>query len=748
MKSVRYRNPERSWIVASMSLEGKKETFIATGDIPYSETEEPVQLYGEWIEDKKYGKQLKVSAAHRILPTSVAGIRNYLASSEDIKGIGPARATRLSDHFGATLLRILDKEPERISECPGITVAMARTIAEGWQRDSAARQLAIYLAKHSISPKWASRILKVWDPATAVSRMESNPYSLTEIDGIGFATADEMALAMGAKKDSPERTRAACKHVLLESIQKGNVFLHEGQLILEVCKLTHPRTKSTEAMEKAELSAAAALAKAVEAKEVIVEEVSDGIMTLKLIYLPWYYKAEKGLAERITELNAYDHEIPKHLESSIREVQEQQHVEFSTKQVDAIRGAFSNHTLVITGGPGTGKTTCTRAICQVSESCKLAILLTAPTGRAAKRLSEVTGRDATTIHRLLKFRDGGPTHTKGNPIDADVLIVDESSMLDLELAYKLFDAVPDHCSVILVGDIDQLPAVGAGTTLRDIISSRKIATVTLDTIFRQAQSSLIVRNAHCIRRGEMPQFPETKDVKENSYVMWIPTNQDPDINGKDDAVWLKEKLGRLVSKNIPEKYAGGSKPINPIRDIQVLVPMKKHTMGSYELNKVLQDALNPNGIEFSAGGKVFRYGDRVMQMKNNYSEGMDVYNGDIGFIISHNPEEKTIQVDFYDRTVDYPYEDINDLVLAYAQTIHKSQGSEYPIVVVVMGYQHWPMLERNLIYTANTRAKELCLFMASKGAIEQAVKNNPVSDRNTYLAQRIRAYSPKEITSA
>ena len=740
MLSVRYRNAERTWMVAQMQLESK-ESFCATGDIPFSEAGEPIQLYGEWSEDKKYGKQFKVSSAHRLLPTSVSGLRSYLANSEDIKGIGPIRAGKLAAFFGSRLLSVLDTRPEQLADCPGISVDQAKRIADSWKQDSATRQLSIFLGEHNISPRWAGRILKQWDPGTAVENLRKNPYALTAVDGIGFITADEIALNLGGKKDSPERIAAACIYVVSQAVQEGNTFLHEQQLVNAIVKLVSPRGKDTTKIEE---QAIQAVTDAVADKKLSCQEVSDGFTCARLLYLPYLYKAEKGLAERIAELNDYEHSIPRQLDQKVLEVQERQHVRFSDKQMAAIRGAYSNHTLVITGGPGTGKTTCTKAICEIADSLGKHALLCAPTGRAAKRLSEVTGRTASTIHRMLGWRDDGPVHNRSNPIEADVLIVDESSMLDLDLADKLFQAVPDSCSVVLIGDVDQLPAVGAGATLRDIISSKSVPTVILDTIFRQAEQSLIIRNAHLIRRGEIPRFPETKGVKENSYVMWIPPAPKGTEGGRDDAEWLKTTLASLVTKHIPNKIKDGFKPVDPIRDIQVLVPMKKHTMGTHELNKVLQKALNPNGDEFTVRGKVFRIGDRVMQTRNNYDEGMDVYNGDIGFIIDHRLEDKQMVVDFYGRSVTYEYESADDLQLAYAQTIHKSQGSEYPIVIVVMAYQHWPMLERNLIYTANTRAKQLCLFLASKGAIERAVKNNPVHERNTYLAQRLRAYMNKE----
>lgn len=736
--SVRYRNPERNWLVTQMRSDDK-EIFIATGDIPYSETEEPVQLYGEWIEDKKYGKQFKVSSSHRILPTDMEGIVRYLSASEDIKGIGPVRANKLSMFFRERLLGVLDNAPNILSQCPGISDELAKRIAEGWKRDSAIRQLSIFMARHGISPRWAGRILKQWDIGTATNRIEKNPYSLTEIDGIGFITADEIALSLGGKKDSQERIDAACVYVVAQAVNDGNVFLHESQLISEMIKLISPRGKDSSKLEGMVVQA---VTSAITNKRLECQTVSDGISTMRLLYLPHLYKAEKELAERLAELSEYAHNTPKGLEGVLKQVQEDQQINFSAKQVAAIRGAFSNHTLVITGGPGTGKTTSTKAICNIADMLHFHVVLSAPTGRAAKRLSEVTGRPASTIHRMLKWRDDGPIHNNRNPIDATILIVDEASMLDLDLANKLFQAVPNDCVVILIGDVDQLPAVGAGATLRDIISSKRVPTITLDAVFRQSESSLIIRNAHLIRKGEIPRFPNEKEVKENSYVMWIPPAPKGTVGGRDDAEWLKEKLSRLVSVNIPEKYK-----VNPIKDIQVLVPMKKNTLGTYELNKVLQKALNPNGQEFTAGGKAFRIGDRVMQTRNNYDEGMDIYNGDIGFVVSNQLEEKCVDVDFYGRIVSIPYEELGDLQLAYAQTIHKAQGSEYPIVIIVMAFQHWPMLERNLLYTANTRAKEMCLFMASKGAIERAVKNNPVKERNTYLAQRLKALIDKEVMS-
>lgn len=738
--SIRYRNPEHTWLIATMKYVNKKETFTAVGDIPFADPEVEIMIYGEWVEDKKYGKQFKVTTSHRVLPTNLFDLTRYLASSEEIKGIGPVRAGKLASFFGSKLLNTLDDENVqcKLKECPGISNEMARTIASSWKQDSAIRRLSIFLCGHGISSHWARRILRQWDTGNAVESIQKNPYKLTEIDGIGFHTADEIASSLGYKKDSLERIVAACIYILQKTSSEGHVFLYEQQLIDEVVKLIVPRGKDE---TKVREQSSQAITESINNNQIKVEIISDNYSTIKLLYLPHLYKAEKYLSERITELNEYNHKTPIHLEEYVEAVQDKQHVKFSDKQLEAIRGAFSNHTMVITGGPGTGKTTCTRAIYEIAKRLSRKLYGVAPTGRAAKRLSEITGGDATTIHRLLGWGQDGPKFNRGNHIEADILIIDESSMLDLELGHCLFEAIPERCSVIFVGDANQLPAIGAGTVLRDIIKSNTIPTVTLETVFRQAEQSLIIRNAHLIRQGELPRFPETKGVDEDCYVMWMPTNKDKEVNGKDDDKWLKEKLCQLVTSNIINKCSKMNKPIDPIKDIQVLVPMKKGTIGSHELNKVLQEALNPNGKEFIAGGRVFRYGDRVMQTRNNYDKEMEVYNGDIGFIESHDPEEKSVSINFYGRRVIFNYEELLYITHAYAQTIHKAQGSEYPVVVIVMAYQHWPMLERNLFYTASTRAKQLCVFILAKGAVQQAIKNNPVHNRNSYLAYRLKELS-------
>lgn len=741
VERIIYRSPGGDWSVTRMiGTEGKNraKSFCAVGPIPYCEQEEVIEMIGSWHSDKKYGQQFKAGHAYKLLPATVAGIKGYLANAKNIKGIGPSRADKLVKHFGIEILEILNTTPDRLSECPGISPDLALRIGAAWGEDSIERRIGMFLEQHGISCRWVDRILETFPHQKAIDIIKQNPYKLTKVDGIGFLSADVMAKSLGFPESSPERAEAACVYCVSVNESKGHVFTHEGQLILELVKLLNPKAKSSEELAKAEVEATEALKKVVERGELISEKMKDDIMELTMIYRPHLHNAEVQLATRIRELNNYSHEIPERLDTVLHDVQEKMDLPFSPKQREAIRNVFSNHVLIITGGPGTGKTTCVRAITECAEKLGQLAVLVAPTGRAAKRLSEVTGRTTSTIHKALGWGHNGPSYGPGVPISADVLIVDEASMVDLDLAHALFSAVPDSCSVVLIGDTDQLPAIGPGSVLRDLIRSKQVKTTVLDTIFRQAEDSTIIRNAHLIRQGEKPRF-DAKGDKENSHVFWIPTKKNEDDETIEDVEWAREKLIRLVGSNIPERIKVNDKPVDPIRDVQVLVPMKKLSLGVHELNPLLQQTLNPNGKVFTINGREFRIGDRVIQLRNNYEPGMEISNGDIGFIKANDPEEKFITIDFYGRDVEYPHAGIQELQLAYAQTVHKAQGSEYPVVVIVMGKQHWPMLERNLLYTANTRAKNLCLFIASHGAIEHAVKNNPVKERNTYLAQRLRS---------
>jgi exodeoxyribonuclease V alpha subunit len=722
---IRWRNADNSWAVASFTVLSGKDKYLemtVVGNLPYSDPDEIFEITGEWESNKEYGEQFKVISAFRQLPTTSVGLERYLA--RQIDGVGPAKAGALVNEFGTKLVEILDSDPDALMNCKGISKTLAERITKSWSKDKAKRQIGMFLAQYGISPDWAPRISDAFGIGKAVEVVTSNPYLLTKVDGIGFKTADGMAKSMGWPKISPQRTEAAFTYVLQENNLKGNVFMHQGQLIEEVC---HIAGVSEEECEKS-------LNNVLARSELIREEINDRGITLPLLYLPKLYKAETELAEKVIQASKVTNKAPDCTEALINLVSEDMHKPLSDQQKGAILYAISNNLSIITGGPGTGKTTIVQALVRVAERLGKTCVLMAPTGRASKRLSEVASRPASTIHRALKFdpKEYKFGHDKDNPLLADLVIVDESSMLDLDLAHKLFEAIPDNCSVVLIGDTDQLPAVGPGMVLKDLITSNKTPTTTLTNIFRQAEGSLIIQNAHKIRRGELPTFPP-KGTDTDSYFIEVPKCNG--VSGKkvEDISWLKATLSKLVKESIPGKLN-----IDPVKDIQVLVPMKKGTAGVPELNIVLQETLNPKGMKFSVEGREFRLGDRVMQLKNNYGEDVDVYNGDIGIIKAVNKEEKLIRIDFYGKLVDYPFESVGDLQLAYAQTIHKSQGSEYPVVIIVMLMQHFAMLERNLLYTANTRAKQMAIFLASKGAVELAAKRCQVKERNTSLSMRIR----------
>jgi exodeoxyribonuclease V alpha subunit len=696
------------------------EEITAKGHIPkVSDRKDIYEMVGTRVVDPKYGMQFDVIDAERMLPDTPAGIQQFLA--DEVAGIGPARAARLVDHFGHNISVILSGEPERLIECPGISPSLVARITASWKEvgETSFKSTKLALASKGISRAYARMLIDHFGGQT-VDILSNNPYRATEVDRIGFKIADEIAQKWGWPKVSPERTEAACAFVVKEATNSGHVFMHLDEFLnsmQHICKAT-------------EEEAIAALGKSVERGELIRDEVDTEHGKMVTIYLPYLHRAEIRLASRLAELQGYPHEIPPALDETLVRVQSSMHQELSAKQVEGVRNAFTSHVSGVTGGPGTGKTTLVKALVELAERLGLGCVLAAPTGRAAKRLSEVTGRAASTIHRLLEF-DGDNyvfNRNRSCPIEADVLILDESSMLDLPLADSLFDAVPDHCSVVIIGDVDQLPAVGAGMVLRDLINSRILKFTVLDTIFRQAEGSLIIRNAHRIREGKVPQFPP-RGTPVDCFFMDVPKVFDPQKGRKvDDIEFVKKSLARLCTHDIPTKLK-----IDPIKDIQVLVPMKVGDAGTHEFNRVLQDALNPEGSRIT--GTTFRRNDRVMQFKNNYK--LDIFNGDIGFIDRYDGEEKVIYVDFYGRKVGYPIEKLEDLQLAYAQTIHKSQGSEYPVVIVVMMMQHYIMLERNLFYTATTRGKRMCLYLASRSAIELAPKNSK-TQRNSLLNKRLR----------
>ena len=595
-------------------------------------------------------------------------------------------------------------------------------IAEAWEAQREVKNVMLFLQSHNVSTSHAAKIYKTYEN-DSIPIVRENPYRLADdIYGIGFKTADTIAQKLGVEPESPHRVNAGMKYVLSQKSDDGHLFLYRQDLI-EACE--EILEVSTDAIEQGIETLAAG-------EEIIIEETNADPQSQNLdgnqanseqtaIYLAPFYYAEIGVTNVFTRLlrkGTVQHPL-KFLDESITKLEKQMGMRFATNQREAIRTAITSRAMILTGGPGTGKTTTIIGIIQLFEQLSQRIVLAAPTGRAAKRLSETTGREAKTIHRLLEFspQEMGFKRDQENPIEADVVIIDEMSMVDCVLMNSLMKAVPRDAVVIMVGDVDQLPSVGAGNVLKDLIHSEMITVVKLTDIFRQAQQSMIVTNAHRINRGE---FPKLSGPRDRNFFFIKET----------EPVEVTKRILELVKTRLPKHYG-----YHPLDDIQVLCPMRRSPVGSENLNKELQETLNANPTDYVRGGRGFRVGDKVMQVRTNYD--YDGFNGDIGRITKSDPVEKLLTVTFPDKVVDYDVADLNELVLAYATTVHKAQGSEYPAVVMPLTTQHYMMLQRNLLYTAITRAKELVVIVGSKEALSISIRNNKVVERNSYLAERL-----------
>lgn len=730
----------RICVVRPETPSAELSSFKAVGPIPVADMDELVEFTGEFETNAKYGDQFKVVSATPVIPTTLAGKKKFLINHVD--GVGPATADKLLEHFGHDIIDVLDNNPARLKEVVGEKTAEKMIASWQAEHNPYLRQLKLFLAQYGISDGISNRIYDCFGERS-IEVIQGNPYKLTRVSGIGFKMADNLARALGWPPQCKERVEAAFKYVLQESTTAGNVFLYHGELVDEVRKIATINEKGTEKMLPKE-DAEEALANVVARGDLSKEPVTVNHTPFVLYYLPSLYEAEKRVAQRLGEFAQLPHYPPRGVEETLKRVQKDMHQSLTPLQQQAVISGLSFNVSIITGGPGTGKTTTLLSLLHTAKRLKLAVLLAAPTGRAAKRMSEVTGEPAQTIHRLLEWSPqlADFTRNRDYPLEGDLLLVDETSMKDLELMDKLLDAVPDHMSVVFIGDVDQLPSVGPGMVLRDLIKSNRIVVTRLDTIFRQAEGSLIVQNAHRIRKGENPAFPG-KGVEADSYFIPVPQTKNDQGKSVDSVQYVKEMLPRLVDRVVKKLK------VDPIRDIQVLTPMRKGPAGFPEFNIVLQDALNPKGQEMTIKGQKFRVGDRVMQLKNEYDQ-LNLSNGDIGFILSFDTtsdskKDHAILIDFYGKTVRYPFSLTDDLVLAYAQTIHKSQGSEFPAVILVLLNHHYTMLERNLLYTAATRAKRMCVYLASEEALRTAVSTNNISKRNTFLSTRIRKAIPNPI---
>lgn len=722
LERIVFENPETGYTIGRFtSRDYPSELITVVGNLASANAGESMLLKGMWVNNPQYGRQFQIEGYETVMPATIVGLRKYLGSGL-IKGIGPVMASRIVNQFGMDTLDVIERTPRKLTRVQGIGRKRVEMIRGAWEAQREVKNVMLFLQSHNVSTSHAAKIYKTYEN-DSIPIVRENPYRLAnDIYGIGFKTADTIAQKLGVEPESPHRVNAGMKYVLSQKSDDGHLFLYRQDLI-EACE--EILEVSTDAIEQGLETLAAE-------EEIIIEEVDADVEDQNLdddkaacgqtaIYLAPFYYAEIGVTNGLTRLlrkGTVQHP-PQFLDESITQLEKQMGMRFAANQREAIRTAITSRAMILTGGPGTGKTTTIIGIIRLFEQLSQRIVLAAPTGRAAKRLSETTGREAKTIHRLLEFspQEMGFKRNQENPIEADVVIIDEMSMVDCVLMNSLMKAVPRDAVVIMVGDVDQLPSVGAGNVLKDLINSEMITVVKLTEIFRQAQQSMIVTNAHRINRGE---FPKLSGPRDRNFFFIEET----------EPLEVTKRILELVKTRLPKHYR-----YHPLDDIQVLCPMRRSTVGSENLNKELQETLNANPTDYVRGGRGFRVGDKVMQVRNNYD--YDVFNGDIGRITKSDPVEKILTVTFPDKVVDYDVADLNELVLAYATTVHKAQGSEYPAVVMPLTTQHYMMLQRNLLYTAITRAKELVVIVGSKEALGISIRNNKVVERNSYLAERL-----------
>ena len=698
VERITYQNPENGYSVLKVKVKGYNDLVTLVGNLLEVPVGSVLLCRGEWKVDKRYGSQFVAATWEETMPATVYGIEKYLGSGL-VKGIGPRFARAIVQRFGTETIDIIETEIERLYEVPNIGRKRVAKIRESWEKQKDIKNVMLFLQGYGVSTAYAAKIYREYGKES-IDKVRENPYRLADdIWGIGFKTADGIAAKMGYEKEDPRRCRSGILYTLGQLSDEGHVYAGEEQLVKTAGQL----------LEAGETAIRDTLAGMLQAEDLILDKDA--------IYLPPFYHAECGTSRRLRDLaestgrSLFDGLFdPSSLTAETG-------IEYDEVQLAAIRQAVTSKVMVLTGGPGTGKTTTTQGIIAALKKAGLRVLLAAPTGRAAKRMSEATGMEAKTIHRLLEYNpQDGYKRNDENPLEGDALIVDECSMIDILLMNNLLKAVPVGMRLVFVGDIDQLPSVGAGNVLRDIIDSQRIPVVRLVRIFRQAQKSRIVMNAHAINQGRFPDISNGRDTD-----FFFLKEDDPERAAATIVRLVKERLSRAYRER-PDR-------------IQVLTPMQRGVVGAANLNLLLQQALNPSGPSLNRGGYTYRQGDRVMQQRNNYDK--DVFNGDLGYIREVNTEERTLKVDFDGKWVEYDVTELDELTLAYATTIHKAQGSEYPIVVMPILMTHFVMLQRNLIYTGITRAKKICVLLGAAKALAYAVRNVSVLKRNTRLKERL-----------
>ena len=709
---VTFENDETGFRVLRVNVEGRLAPETWVGVLPVTAPGTRVRATGRYERDGRHGDQLKVETLLTVAPSTMDGIERYLGSGM-VPGIGPAFAKRIVEVFGLATLEVLDRSPERLAEVPGLGRGRVESVTKAWEKQRSIGAIMIFLQGHGASPALAMRIYKRLGPK-AIDVVQRSPYRLSlDVWGIGFKTADRIAQSIGIKRDDAARAQAGVYQTLHDLSSRGHVFASRGELAERAAAMLEIDTLPVEVA----IDALAA------SKHVRLESIESGESGEIGVYLVEHYDAEVRLARRMRSVlrkNAPGQSrLAAGVEAAIAGFEKRAGVELAPAQRQAVQMAAQHKVLVLTGGPGVGKTTIVRAILSLFAEAKLVVRLAAPTGRAAKRMSEATGREAVTMHRLLEFDPKSRTFARrnGRPLEGGAVIIDEASMLDLALADALLQAVSDDARLVLVGDVDQLPSVGPGAVLRDAIASGEVPTIRLTEIFRQAAGSLIVQNAHRIHEG----LPPTSATGAGGEFYVIERAGD-----KAAADTVLE----LATDRIPKGFG-----LDPRTSVQILTPMHKGEAGTLMLNERLQQALNPHGQEVKRGNKTLRVGDKVMQLRNDYDR--EVYNGDIGFITEIDTATKKLVVRFDERHVDYEESELDELTLAYATSIHKSQGSEYPAVIVPILTQHFVMLSRNLIYTAVTRGKKLVVLVADPRAITLALAETRKEERKTYLAERL-----------
>lgn len=743
VEHITYQNPENGYSVMKVKVKSYNDLVTLVGNLLDVPVGSVLLCEGDWKVDKRYGNQFVAETWEEVMPATLYGIEKYLGSGL-VKGIGPKYAQLIVGKFGLETIEVIESDIERLHEVPGIGKKRVEKIRESWQKQKEIKNVMLFLQSYGVSTAYAAKIFRQYGKES-IEKVKENPYRLADdIWGIGFKTADSIANKMGYEKNDLRRCRSGILYTLSQLSNEGHVYANEEQLA----------TWAKELLEADEEPINQAMADMIATKDIILDQ--------EAIYLPPFYHAECGSADRLlallehsensamktatgeqgenvlthnsandatllstpsattseihTPVGQSDKKVTKDLFDNVA-VTKNNKIEYDEIQLAAIRQAMISKVMVLTGGPGTGKTTTTQGIIASLQTTGMKILLAAPTGRAAKRMSEATGMEAKTIHRLLEFnpKDGYKRNNE-NPLDGDALIVDECSMIDILLMYNLLKAIPTHMRLILVGDVDQLPSVGAGNVLRDIIDSGQIPVVRLTRIFRQAQSSRIVMNAHAVNQGR---YPDTSNGKDSDF-FFMPV---------EDAEQVSGTIVRLVKDRLPKAYN------MPVANIQVLTPMQRGGVGATHLNIALQEALNTSKVGINRGGFSFKKGDRVMQIRNNYDK--EVFNGDLGYVEEVDMEERTLIADFDGKVVEYEASELDELTLAYATTIHKSQGSEYPIVIMPVLMSHYVMLQRNLIYTGITRAKKICIIVGTAKALAYAIRNMTVLKRNTKLKERL-----------